>query len=59
MGGCEEGTFGTWENGRKGLVGTWEFWRKGENWREVSMAQNSLVFYCLTLIGQMYVVETP
>ena len=30
MGGWEEGTFGTWENGRKGLFGTWELWRKGE-----------------------------
>ena len=27
-----EGTFGTWEKGRKGLFGTWEFWIKGEKW---------------------------
>ena len=46
--------------GGKGWLVRGSFGEREKIEREVSMAQNSLVFYCLTLIrGQMYVVETP
>ena len=45
--------------GGKGWLVRGSFEEREKNGRVVSLAQNSLVFYCLTLIGQMYVVETP
>ena len=51
------------EHGRKGGKG-WlvhgSFVLGEKTGREISLAQNGIGFYCLTLIrGQMYVVETP
>ena len=45
--------------GGKGWLVRGSFGEREKNGRVVLLAQNRLVFYCLTLIGQMYVVETP